>query len=52
VFSFNCKGFKSSYGLIDDYLNNKNCDLMFVCEHWLTAQELAAYKQCFNASNR
>jgi len=52
MLSFNCKSLKSSYGFIDNYLNSENCDIMFVCEHWLTAQESASFKQRFNDDNR
>ncbi|KAK2144805.1 hypothetical protein LSH36_729g01005 [Paralvinella palmiformis] len=45
-------GLKSYYGVIDNYLNSKNCDIMFVCEHWLTEQELASFKLRFSGDNR
>ena len=49
--SYNCKGLKSSYVTIDsDMLSN--CDLLFICEHWLTAYEVLAFKNRFNESNR
>jgi len=51
MLSFNCNGLRS-YGFIDNYLNSENCDIMFICEHWLTAQELASFKRRFNGDNR
>ena len=51
ILSYNCKGFKSSFSTIDYFLNEQNCDIAFVCEHWLTEQEIAGFKYSFNSNN-
>ena len=52
VCSFNCKGLKSSYGLIDNILNDNNCDLLFVSEHWLTTHELSGFNSQLIDNNK
>ena len=49
--SFNCKGLKSSLGVINDLLLPQ-CDMLFLCEHWLTPHEVSALKHKFNDSEK
>ena len=37
--SFNCKGINSNFNYVLQLLQNE-CDIMFVCEHWLKPSEL------------
>jgi len=47
VWSYNCKGLKSSCGTIENILNNMECDIMFLCEHWLTPHEIPVFNERF-----
>ena len=51
MLSFNCKDLKSFCGVIDNYLNSGKCDIMFVCEHWLTEQELGSFQHLFTVGD-
>ena len=46
ICSYNCKGLRSSCGLVDNLLDTK-CDIMFLCEHWLTVHELTVFNNHF-----
>ena len=48
----NCKGIKSSYGVIDNFLQGSECDMIFVSEHWVTENEIASFRQRFTLNNR
>ena len=39
IISLNCKGFKGNLDYVEHLLQNE-CDLMFVCEHWLKPCDL------------
>ena len=36
---FNCKGIKSNFNYVEHLLQNE-CDILFLCEHWLKPSEL------------
>ena len=42
---------KSSIDFIQNILLH-DCDLLFICEHWLTSHELSVLKQQFQDNNR
>ena len=35
---FNCKGIKSNFNYVEHLLQNE-CDILFLCEHWLKPSE-------------
>ena len=39
IISLNCKGIKGNLDYVEHLLQNE-CDLMFVCEHWLKPCDL------------
>ena len=45
IWSFNCKGVKSSFNCIDDVITKSQCNLMFLCAHWLTPREVSCFKK-------
>ena len=47
---FNCWGFKSSHDSIDKLC--KLYDICFICEHWLSLEEVVIAKQQLNDSNK
>ena len=46
ILSINCQGIKSNFNYIN-YLLNNECDLMFVCEHWLKPCDLVEMNTTF-----
>ena len=43
----NCQGIKSNICYVDSLLTHE-CNIMFVCEHWLKPSELYKVKSTFN----
>ena len=52
IWLYNCKGFKSAFNCIDSVIDKGVCDLVFLCEHWLTPQEVASFKYQSRDNNR
>ena len=50
ILSINCQGIKSNFNYIN-YLLNNECDLMFVCEHWLKPCALVEMNTTFRNNN-
>ena len=50
ILSINCQGIKSNFNYIN-YLLNNECDLMFVCEHWLKPCDLVEMNTTFRNNN-
>ena len=50
ILSINCQGIKSNLNYIN-YLLNNECDLMFVCEHWLKPCDLVEINSIFRNDN-
>ena len=48
IINQNCQGIKSNICYIDSLLKHE-CDIMFVCEHWLKPSELYEVKSTFNS---
>ena len=45
ISSFNCKGLKASYDMIETTLLHKY-QMLFLCEHWLSPHEVVSFEQC------
>ena len=50
ILSINCQGIKSNLNYIK-YLLNNECDIMFVCEHWLKPCDLVEMNSIFRNDN-
>ena len=50
IWSYNCKGLKSSFGLVQELLDSSKCQMLFLCEHWLTPGEVSVFSKLFKES--